>query len=467
MNSKNAIIYARVSTVMQEDKESLDFQIKKCKDYCSLHNLNVIEVLQDVESGGKDNREGFLELMERIETNEFYAVVVFETSRISRVTRTLINFVHELEKNEIRFISISQPELATTTPTGMMFFQIQATLSEYERKQVSIRVKSSMYQRAKEGRWMGGTTPLGYNVINKKLVVNKEEAKIIEDIFYSYIEYNSINLVAKKYNRPFESVRWILTNPLYIGKMRYGKKKRNINTGKIVTTEDYEVYEGQQEGIIDEETFEFVQKNIELSRVKRITTRGKKVKLFTSLLECECGGRYHSTTSKSGNKNIYYYYRCTDCRKKFNAEKLESKLIELLINYTGLDELNETEEFLIEEHKKKLSYYERKQSGLSTQRTKIIQIFSKGIISEDELERQLVELEEERKVTLEEIEVVKKLINSQIKMKSKVDNVKLFKEVMSDIDLEDRIEVKKLFQLMIDKIIINKSELSNSIIIMI
>lgn len=324
-----------------------------------------------------------------------------------------------------------------------------------------------MYQRAKEGRWMGGTTPLGYNVINKKLVVNKEEAKIIEDIFYSYIEYNSINLVAKKYNRPFESVRWILTNPLYIGKMRYGKKKRNINTGKIVTTEDYEVYEGQQEGIIDEETFEFVQKNIELSRVKRITTRGKKVKLFTSLLECECGGRYHSTTSKSGNKNIYYYYRCTDCRKKFNAEKLESKLIELLINYTGLDELNETEEFLIEEHKKKLSYYERKQSGLSTQRTKIIQIFSKGIISEDELERQLVELEEERKVTLEEIEVVKKLINSQIKMKSKVDNVKLFKEVMSDIDLEDRIEVKKLFQLMIDKIIINKSELSNSIIIMI
>ena len=226
MDKKNVIIYTRVSTVMQEDKESLEFQIKKCKDYCDLHNLNIIEIFQDVDSGGKDNREGFLELQERIRTVEFYAVVVFETSRISRITRTLINFVYELEKKEINFISISQPELTTTTATGMMFFQIQATLSEYERKQISIRVKSSMYQRAKEGRWMGGTTPLGYKVEDKRLVVNKEEVGIIEDIFYSYLELNSINLVAKKYNRPLESIRWILTNPLYIGKIRYGKKKR-------------------------------------------------------------------------------------------------------------------------------------------------------------------------------------------------------------------------------------------------
>ncbi len=466
MDKKNAIIYARVSTVMQEDKESLDFQIKKCKDYCSLHNLNVIEVLQDVESGGKDNREGFLELMKRIETNEFYAVVVFETSRISRVTRTLINFVHELEKNEIRFISISQPELATTTPTGMMFFQIQATLSEYERKQISMRVKSSMYQRAKEGRWMGGTTPLGYKVIDKKLVVSEEEAKIIEDIFHSYLEYNSINLVAKKYNRPFESVRWILTNPLYIGKMRYGKKKRNINTGKILTTEDYEVYEGQQEGIIDEETFELVQSSIELSRVKRITTRGKKVKLFTSLLECECGGRYHSTTSRSGNKSTYFYYRCTHCRKKFNAEKLEEELIELLINYSGLTELNEVDEFITEDYKKKLAYYERRQSGLSTQRSKIIQLFTKGIISEEELEEQLEDLEEDRESIEKELAAIKELISNQSKMKDKIDNVKLFKEVVRNINFEDRIEVKKLFQLMVDKIILNKKELSKSIIIM-
>lgn len=467
MSKKTVIIYARVSTVMQEDKESLDFQIKKCKDYCKLHNLKVIEVLQDVESGGKDNREGFLELMEKIKTKKFYAVVVFETSRISRITRTLINFVYELEKNEIRFISISQPELTTTTPTGMMFFQIQATLSEYERKQISVRVKSSMYQRAKEGRWMGGTTPLGYKVVNKKLIINEEEVGIIEDIFYSYLELNSINMVARKYNRPLESVRWILSNPLYIGKIRYGKKKRNINTGKMVITDDYGVYEGEQEGIIDVETFNLVQRSIELSRIKRITTRGKKIKLFSSLLECECGGRYHSTTSKSRNKSIYYYYRCTHCKKKFNADNLEKELIELLMDYSELESLNDTEDFIIEDYKNKLSYYERKKGSLATQRSKIIQLFTKSIITEEELETQLEDLEKEKKNTLEEIEAIHKLIDNQSNIKNKIDNVRLFKEVVSSIDLEDRAEVKKLFQLMIDKIIINRSDLKKSIIVMI
>ena len=61
-----AIIYARVSTEMQEEGRSLEFQIRKCEDFCQMNSYKLKEVIQDVESGGNDNREGFLKLQQEI-----------------------------------------------------------------------------------------------------------------------------------------------------------------------------------------------------------------------------------------------------------------------------------------------------------------------------------------------------------------------------------------------------------------
>ena len=102
-----AIIYARVSTTMQEDNESLKYQILKAQDYALLKGYNIKKVISDVESGGKDDRPGFIELLEEIQQKTFDVLIVFETSRISRSTRTLLNFVFELTKQDIKFISIS------------------------------------------------------------------------------------------------------------------------------------------------------------------------------------------------------------------------------------------------------------------------------------------------------------------------------------------------------------------------
>ena len=148
-----AIIYARVSTEMQEEGRSLEFQIKKCEDFCQMSGYKLKEVIQDVESGGNDNREGFLKLQQEIKKKSFDVLVVYESSRISRITLTMLNFVLELQKSNIKFVSISQSEINTTTPTGMLFFQIFAVLADYERKQISMRVKSNKWARAKAGIW--------------------------------------------------------------------------------------------------------------------------------------------------------------------------------------------------------------------------------------------------------------------------------------------------------------------------
>lgn len=68
---KKVIIYARVSTIMQDEKDSLEYQIKKCVSYCEMHDLDCIKIIKDVESGGKDERNGFLELQQELEKNVY------------------------------------------------------------------------------------------------------------------------------------------------------------------------------------------------------------------------------------------------------------------------------------------------------------------------------------------------------------------------------------------------------------
>jgi len=112
---------------MQEDRQSLHFQKEKCKDFCQLKGFDVCSIIEDVQSGADDDREGFIKLQKEIDKKSFDILVVYESSRISRKTITMLNFILELEKAGIKFISISQPELDTTTPTGMLFFQIQSS----------------------------------------------------------------------------------------------------------------------------------------------------------------------------------------------------------------------------------------------------------------------------------------------------------------------------------------------------
>lgn len=229
---RRVIIYARVSTIMQEEKDSLEFQIKKCKEYCSLYDYEIVDVVTDVESGWHDDREGFLKLKKLITHNVFDLLLVYETSRISRKMVTLLSFINELMANKIGFLAISQKDIDTSTDIGMLIFQIISSLAEYERKLISARVKSSKLARAKAGKWQGGTKPLGYDIVNKKLIPNAIEAITIRKMFQYYIETQSLAKTAKKFDRKMASIRWILTNPLYIGKLKWGQKEKDPITGK-------------------------------------------------------------------------------------------------------------------------------------------------------------------------------------------------------------------------------------------
>lgn len=453
MEKLKAIAYCRVSTLMQEEGRSLEFQIKKCQDFCEFQNYNLIEIIQDVESGGHDDREGFLKLRERVRAKAFDVLVVFESSRISRVTLTMLEFVLELQKNDIHFISISQPELNTTTPTGMLFFQIQSSLSEYERKQISVRVKSNKWARAKEGYWQGGKLPIGYKkdpYNNDNILVNEETAEIVKAMFNYYLKTQSLKKTANRFEKPLESMRWILTNPFYTGIFRYGKKENNINTNTIKINEDYQYFKGIHKAIIDNELFQKVQVLIKNKR--------KKVNyhlLFTGLITCECGGKYYSS-----NNGKNYLYRCTKCKKSILASKLEETVFKSILEMSELEELNDynekSDKYNIQiEQLKKLIVKD------NNAREKNLLLFKNEIISLEELKKEIEKIDHSIKIKRDEIEELSNYIKSIEVTSKRTDNLNLLKEIIKNFTTEDREDMRKLFNLMINEIIIlNKDKIN-------
>ena len=440
-----AIIYARVSTTMQEEHENLKFQIIKCKDYCGFKGYEIGKVLQDVESGGKDNRAGFLELNEEIESGAYDVLVVYETSRISRVTLTMIKFVRKLHLHKTKFVSVSQPDLDTTTPTGELFFNIQAMLGDYERKQIASRVKSGKWARAKVGRWQGGVLPIGYKKAEdgKTIIIDDELADEVKNMFKTYLNTLSIKKTGKIFNRTPESMRWILINPFYIGKLIYGMKEKDIHTGKQITKKDFQIFDGEHPALIDEDTFDTVQQYIKNNRKNAIP---KYRLLFTGLVYCECNGKLYSH-----KREKYYTYFCEKCKKSISEKKLEKAIIENMLNLKELKDLNNNT-IVLEKYQDDLKHTEKQLKTFNIERKKYIALYGKGIITEKELENFMSDLNARIKYFKKEEKNLQKILENQKITGKKEDNLKALQNVLANMEDSDREDLYNLFKLLIEKI---------------
>lgn len=436
------IIYARVSTEMQEEGRSLEFQIRKCEDFCKYNNYTVKEVIQDVESGGNDNREGFLKLQKEIKKKSFDVLVVYESSRISRITLTMLNFVLELQKSDIKFISISQSEINTTTPSGMLFFQIFTVLADYERKQISMRVKSNKWARVKAGIWQGGNVPIGYKKIGKEIVIDEDTKEDVIGIFNTYLATKSLKETAKILGRNISSIKWILQNEFYIGNLMYGRKQNDINTGIVKVNKEIKIFKGNHPALIDEDIFREVQQQM---LFKQRYTRIEDKYLFTGLIECTCGGKLYTNAPN---------YRCEKCKKAITRNKAEKFIINKLLHLKELEFLNS---------KPNLEKYENDKKSCETQinklykeREKYISLYTKDLISEEELEKKLNEIKAKMEFFEKSLEDINRIIESKTLKNNEIDNVKILKEVLDNIDETDRYDLFKMFRMLIKVIKIKK-----------
>ena len=444
---KKCLIYTRVSTVEQEDNESLKYQILKSQDYAISKGYDIKKIISDVESGGKDDRPGFLELQKEIQKKSFDVLIVFETSRISRNTRTLLNFVFELTKQEIKFISISQPELDTTTPTGMLFFQVQSGLAEYERKQISIRTKSNKFARAKAGNWQGGDLPFGYTKDeNNNIVIHKENAEILKNIFQDYIEFHSLKKVSDKYQKNISSIKYILSNIFYTGKLPYGRQENNLDTNTYKRHKNFKyIFDGNHPALIDENTFQTVQNLISKKRIKR--TNGL---LFSGVLKCHCGGKMYKSITRS-----YTDYKCNKCKKSISSEKVEPVIIRKILNTVELRKLNsQSPEDKIIRMQNKINIINKKINKLQEEKSKLIDLLTKELISEDEFKISKKRIDE--KINLENTnkEKYEAVIIFEEKKDNQKDNLTILESVVKNIQDEDIDDLNEIFRILLDEIIL-------------
>ncbi len=148
-------------------------------------------------TGANMERPALKRLMKDIEAGLIDVVVVY---KIDRLTRALLDFARMItlfDQHNVSFVSVTQ-QFNTTTSMGRLMLNVLLSFAQFEREVTGERIRDKLAASKRKGMWMGGTPPLGYDVIDRKLVINEKEAEIVRMVFRRFIALKSVTaLVAE------------------------------------------------------------------------------------------------------------------------------------------------------------------------------------------------------------------------------------------------------------------------------
>jgi len=507
--SKIAALYSRVSTTEQaEEGYSIEEQERLLRKFCDDNNYTIFKVYSDRGISGKSikARPAMKEMLKDSEEKKFDIVITWKINRIARNTLELLQIVDLLEKNAIAFKSHSE-SFETETPMGKFSLQMLGAVGELERGTIAQNVKMGMMARAREGRWNGGVV-FGYDVVqrenttNKKrkdteLIVNEKEEEVVKTIFTMYSEGNGYKAITNYINKfgyttkrgnPFSvgSIKDILTNPIYIGKIRYNviqnwseKRRRNKNPNPLIV-------DGIHKAIIGQELWDKVQKQLE-------STKGKPSRIYdgefplTGILRCPvCGAGMvimRSTKArKDGTKHRIEYYCCGAWKNKGTAvchsnsinvdkanEYVFGKLSELLSNDKLVKDIvaniNSTRKAMVDPSKDELEKIAKELDKIEAKRKKVFEAYEEEIIDKKDFKYRMAELKTREEALQQEV--------NELKMNVLDDGVQevsyeFVKETLAQFGAmlsshTSREQQKKLLHMLISKITISQTRVIESI----
>ena len=320
-----AVVYCRISVAerVERDFDSLDAQRDACTAYVRSQSHQGWVLMPTIHedngfTGGNTDRPGLQRLLAEIEAGEVDVVIV---SRIDRISRSLTDFVRMLEvfeQHNVAFVAVSQ-NVITSGPIGKLLLHILMSFAEFERSTIAARTSDFMCAARRRGQWLGGPPILGYDVDREKhrLVVNAEEAVSVRDIFDLYLRLQSALKVAVELNRRgWTTKSWVRKNGKAVVGARWTKAKvlRHLTNvtyiGKVA--HKGEEYDGQHEGIVDEEVFRQVQDIIDANgQANNPLVRNKHAALLKGLIRCgKCGAAMAHTYTQKNKSTLYRYYVC-------------------------------------------------------------------------------------------------------------------------------------------------------------
>lgn len=269
---KIAAAYIRVSTDNQTEL-SPDSQIKTVRQFAKQHGYiipNEFIFRDDGISGRRaDKRPAFNNMIAaaKQKPSPFCAVLLWKFSRFARNQEESVFYKSMLRKNGVDVVSVSEPTI--DGPFGSLIERIIEWTDEYYSIRLSGEVKRGMTERVERGGAVS-IPAFGYDIIDKKYVINQQTAPIVKRIFSDYLngvpivriarQLNDLKITTSKGNVwENRTIEYILYNPVYIGKIRWNPKRR---TRRNYDDPDIMIVDGEHEPIIDDETFEQVQQRL-------------------------------------------------------------------------------------------------------------------------------------------------------------------------------------------------------------
>jgi DNA invertase Pin-like site-specific DNA recombinase len=246
-----AAIYTRVSTEEQaKEGFSLDAQLDKLRSYCKARDWMVAgEYIDDGYSGRKTKRPAYIKMLE--EMDKWDALLVIKMDRIHRNQKNFMFMMEQLNKNKKEFVSMSE-SFDTSTAIGRFVMNIIQGIAQLESEQIGERVYIGMEQKAKvNGGMLGFNIPFGYNYIDGKLQINRNEAAIVKQVYSWYLSGKSIGGITKILNEAKvptkkgklwakKTISTILKNPLYCGFLHWEEYVNKSDHDPIMAMQDFD-----------------------------------------------------------------------------------------------------------------------------------------------------------------------------------------------------------------------------------
>ena len=367
-------LYTRVSTTMQIDGYSLDAQKTKMKAFCDYNEYEIAGEYEDAGKSGKsiEGRVSFNQMMEDIKSGKdgVSYVLVFKLSRFGRNAADVLATLQVMQDFRVNLICV-EDGIDSSKDAGKLMISVLSAVAEIERENIRVQTMEGRMQKAREGKWNGGFAPYGYSLIDGKLEVNEEEAAAIRMIFDQYVntdlgangiakylENHGIHKIARQNgkNPLFDAalIRRIIQNPVYSGKISYGRRRTEKvhgtrNEYRQVKKDDYLLVDGLHEALVSEEVWEQAQVKVaaQAKKYEKVNCdKREKIHLLSGILKCPvCGaGMYGNKSIKKrkdgSNYKDFYYYGCKhrnmtrghkcDYKKQVHEEMLDASVAEVI-----------------------------------------------------------------------------------------------------------------------------------------
>jgi site-specific DNA recombinase len=352
-------IYTRKSTEDGLDMEfnSLDAQREAAEAYIKSQQHEGWQLLPQRYddggfSGGTMERPGLSQLMADIEAGKIDMIVVYKVDRLSRSLHDFAKMVERFDAHGVSFVSVTQ-QFNTSTSMGRLTLNMLLSFAQFEREVTAERIRDKFTASKKKGMWMGGRVPLGYDVIERKLVVNETEAVWVREIFSGYLKLRSVPLLItvlqekgithkqtrcglRVADKPLteNTIYGILKHPVYIGKIHHRG----------------ELYDGQHQAIIESPIWEQAKALIhQQARSKDGRYNPSGLLLQGKLYDLD-GKKYRCHFSEKAKHKRHHYY-VSRGKNRLPAALIEKAILSALWHPQIVSQLGFNEEQQLQWHK--------------------------------------------------------------------------------------------------------------------